>query len=1053
MNRFLKVLKISLLVFIALLFSLVAAGWLLQDRITKYALDELSETFDAPLATKDISFSLIKDFPLGSIQFEGLWIGSYQWNEQNEIQSVDTLARVNNLFISVNTRDLLNEVFTIRKVEVENAFVKYEIDSLGATNFDFLMSTDSVAVQEETEGEPLDLTAEGIKLRNFTLVYKDGQQNINSTVYIPEINGAVRLKDPKTFAHFKGDLEVTDIFVQDTQLDRMKKADLSINLTFKSDTLEIESLALKTDELNLATSGKLILGDQTYANLNTNLMAPSLAKLTKYAPEGILESNGVNQISGNIKIQSSVDGFIGEEQLPHYEVALQFNQGSLRYEDYPLIYNIGIDTKITNGSQNNNSTTSVKLSEFAASVSGSSISLSGNFDNLDKVRYNINSSIDLDLDATQDIVPDSIAQDIGGKIKVQLATKGIVPDSVTSDFVQSALTNSSAKISFNQFKLKMDELIDLRRMNGQLSYSNRNIMLTELSAYLADHKINLIKNSLDLTFEGDPLVPETMLINVHKFHLTTNEATLDGSAKLAELKYLEFALNNRLNLNLAELRRFTSDTLVNDMNGTIQASIQTKGKLNIEKMSDEEVEAIMYDNTNFDITLNQINLDMKDTLMNVKNVSGKITKDNHNISISNLKGGYQGMSFDLESTTIENLFNTAIRNQAGILKIDGIYRFGDLDYKVLGAFAESEDSDESTPPSDDETVRWNYEIKGQLFAKSFNYENVLIKGIETTYDIKDAEQLIKGQVKLDQTIYEKNTLVNNLSTKYEINMANNEVKGKLAISDMKYEDAILKDISALYNVNDSVYTVDQLDFMGFGGEIISSIQVHMKPEDEMEIEMKSNIVELDVRRLMKEMKNFDQDEMTYEQINGIVSSDNFFLRMTMIGDSIIYDDMRMTCDLKFHDGGIYQYPAVQDIAQYLPKVDNLDTMKFKTIDTHMFLFKDAVYVPRTYVVTSVFDVEVIGMQSLGEDYQYHVGINLKEILKGKKAKEMEEDTPVSRKKMIRLKATGHRGEYKSGFDKVKDRDAMLTKVKTQEKILEFRFQPKAFNFDTHAEDL
>lgn len=1053
MKQFLKVLKISLFTFLILLFSLVVAGWLLQDRITKYALDELSQTFNAPMATKDVNFSLIKDFPLASIQFEGLWLGAYQWGDDNEILAVDTLAKVNNLFISVNTRDLLNEIFTIRKVELEDAFVKYEIDSLGGTNFDFLMSSDTLAVEEEVEGEPLDLTAEGIRLNNFTLIYKDDQQKIKSKVYIPEINGAVRLKDPKTFAHFRGDLEVTDFFVQDTQLDRLEKADLSINLTFKSDTLEIESLALQTNELNLSTKGKLIIGDQMYADLNTEINAPSLAQLTKYAPGDLLKSNGINQISGSLAIQAYVQGIIGEEELPHYEVAIKYNQGSLKYEDYPLIYNIGINTEITNGAQNNNATTAIKLSEFVASISGSRINLSGNFNNLDKVRYNITSSLGLDLDASKSIVPDSIARDIGGKIKLQLATKGIAPDSVTSDFVQSVLTNTSANISFNQFKLKMDESVDLRGMTGQLSYSDRSIKLIDLSAYLADHKINLIKNNIDMRFEGDPLAPETMTIDIPRFHLATTEGSIDGWAKLDQLKYLEFAINNKLDLNLAQIKRFTSDTLVKDMSGTIQASIQSKGKLNIEKMADSEIEAIMYDNTNFDLTFKQINLDMKDTLMNVKNMSGKVTKADHNILVNDLKGGYQGITFDI-NTTVENAFNTTLRNKPGTLKVDGIYKLGDLDYKVLGALMSEEESTPteetaSTPPL------WNYEITGQAFVKSFKYDETTIKDIEASYDVNDANQLIKSNIKVGQTQYGKTATVNNLTTKLEMNMSNNVVRGKLAITDVKYEEAIMKDFTALYNVKDTfnTVTIDKLDFMGFGGEIISSMQIHMKPNDEMEIEMKSNIVELDVRRLMKEMKNFDQKEMTYEQLSGLVSSDNFFLRMVMIGDSIVYDDLRMTCDLKFHDGGIYNYPYVQDMAQYLRGFDNLDTMQFKTIDTHMFLFKDAVYVPKTYVVTSAFDVEAMGMQSFGEDFEYHVGVNLFQVLGKNKKFNLEDKGPVKEKNMVRRMIIGKDGSFTNENSNSSKRTSLGNKIRAQEKILEFRFRPKFFKFETGAEDL
>ena len=1056
MNRFLKVLKISLLTFIILLFSLVVAGWLLQDRITKYALNELSETFDAPMATKDVNFSLITDFPLASIQFEGLWLGAYQWNEKNEIQSIDTLVKVNDLYVSVNTRDLFNDIFTIRKVELVDAFVKYEIDSLGRTNFDFLMSSDTVAVEEEmVEGEPLDLTAEGIRLSNFTLWYKDEQQGIKTKAYIPEINGAVKLKDPKTYAHFNGNLEISDVFVKDTPMDRMEKADLGINLTFKSDTLEIVSLVLQTEEIKITTEGKMILGEQTYADLNTNIKAPSLAKLTKYAPDGMLKANGVSQVAGSVDINSSVRGFVGEEDLPHYEVSLIYDQGSLKYENYPLIYNIGIQTSITNGSKNNNQTTSINLSKLKANVSGNKIDLSGNFYNLDRLKYDLVAKLDLDFDASKKIVPDTLVQDIGGQINVQLATKGMAPDSITSDFINTALANTTAQIGFEKFKVKMDETVNIRKMSGKISYSDRHVELTDLSAYLPDYKVRLTKNSFDLTFKGDPMKPKSLVIDIPKFHFATSEGVLDGNASVKKLKHLNFAVTSRLNLDLKKLKRFTSDTLVNDMNGRLKASIQSKGKLNIEKMADEDIETILYDNTNLDLSLERINLDMKDTLMNVKNLSGRIIKKDHNISIDGFKGGYQGISFDI-NTTVENAFNTALRNKPGILKVDGTYKLGNLDYKILGAFASEEESEANSSSTEvEEPTNWNYEVTGQAFVKSFKYDDTTVKDIEAVYDINDANQLIKSNVKVGQTIYGETATVNSLSTKLEMNMSNNEVKGKLAITDMKYEDAMLTDISALYNVNDTVYTIDQLDFMGFGGEILTSMQIHMKPQDEMEFEMKGNIIELDVRRLMKEMKNFDQDEMTYEQLNGIVSSDNFFLRMVMIGDSIVYDDMRMTCDLKFHDGGIYHYPPVQDMAQYLPKkkVDNLDTLSFKTIDTHMFLFKDAVYIPRTYIVSSLFDVDMLGMQSFGEDYRYHVGVNLGQVLGKKKASSLEENSETKKVKMIRVKATGHSGDYKSGLDNVKDRDEMKRIVKTQEKVLEFRFQPKAFNFDTGAENL
>ncbi|MEO9850467.1 MAG: AsmA-like C-terminal region-containing protein [Reichenbachiella sp.] len=1048
MKIFLKVLKLTTLVIAGTLLILIVAGWAMQDRIAKYALEELSKTFDSPLGTKKITFSLVKDFPKASIRFEGLWIGSYQWGENGEIQSIDTLAKVNNLFASVETMDLLDNIFTIRKVELQDGYVKYAIDENGVSNYDFLIGSDSTV--SEDPGEPLELTAEDIMLSDLTLIYSDAQQKTRAKLLISQIEGSTVLKNPKTFAHITGDLQLSNLYVADTQLDRMQSTDLTVDITFRTDTLNIASLSMQTDDLSLASQGKLIFGNQMYVDVQTDVKASSLAALSKYAPDDLLSSYEISQVSGAIELNAALSGLIAEDQLPHYDVAVNLSNGSLKWLDYPLVYNIGVRATATNGSANSNKTTSVKISGIDADFSGNHINMNGHFSNLDELKYNLSSEIDIDLDASRALIPDSLAKEVGGKVNIQLATNGIAPDSINSEFVEAALKNTQAQISIDQLTLAKDDAIHLDDLSAQLNYIDHKISLENLNVYLPEYQLTLIDNKLELELNGDLLEPESTMLNIPSFHIRTKEGSINGSASIDGLKYVEFLIKSNLDLDLTDLKRFATDTQVTDMKGKVVASIQSSGKLDLDEI-DSQIEPILYDQTNFNVTLKNVYLDMKDTLLNVQNLNGRILKKNHQIGFNDFSGVYQGIDFNIETTIIENVFNTVVRNQPGILKVDGTYRLGDLDYAVLGAFASSDDTgnkNESTSPP----TAWNYDIKGRLIAKSFKYDNAMVRDIETSFDIQDTNDQLSGDLTVSSISYE-NTLVNGLSSNYLMNTSTNEVKGKLAIKDIYYEDAILNKISALYNVRDSVYTIDQLKFNAFGGKINTSAKVTLHKNEEMEIEMKNDIDHINMRRLMQEMKDFGQSELTHENFSGELTSDNLFLRMTMIGDSLVYNDLRMTGDLKFENGGIFQYPPVQDMAQYLKKIDNLDTMSFKTINTHFFLFKDAVYVPRTYVITSAFDVEAIGMQSFGEDYQYHIGVNLFQILGKKKKSSMDENVEVERKKMVRLKATGHQGEYKSGFDKEKERDAMLTKVKTREKILEFRFQPQRFNFDTGAEEL
>lgn len=1051
MKLFVKILKISLLVFFITLTTLLAASWLLQDRIVKFAMEQMGTTFGAPLATDEVSFSLISDFPNASLDFKNIWLGRYRYDDSNQIISTDTLAKFQKLYVSLNTKALLNDVIKIKDVEINNGFALYSVDSTGAMNYDYLIPVDTTEAVVTEASAPLDLTVDGIALSNFRLIYSDDQLQAKANIFIPELNANVKMDDINLAATAEGTVELSQLKFEDTKADRLEKVSLTFEIDYDADTVYAKSFALDAGDLSLSANGKLFAGDQIYTDLNLSMAAPSLAALTKYAPDDLLASNGVSQVAGQLTVDTQLKGIVGDD-LPYYNANVDLSKASIKYQDYPLVYNVELKTNATNGAKRNNSTTAVNLQALKADVSGNHLELSGKFSNLDQLDFDLQSKLDIDFDASRKLIPDTLLKRIGGKMSASIITKGTMRDSIDDQFIEALAKNTIANIQTRNVNMEIEDVINLKDLSVDLSYNAKKVEMKNLYVYFPEYKEGLVNNSLSLQLNGDVMNIDQMLVNIAAFDFGNKKGRLKGSASFAQGNILNFNVNSHVDVNLKDLNKHAPDTLVNDLKGRFIADIKSHGKLNIDSI-ESQMDKILYDQTSISLQFRNITTDMKDTLMNIQNLNGKIKMANHVIQVDDLQGAYQGMAFNIERTTVTNPFKTAVLNQPGTLKVDGLYKFGDLDYRVLGAFASEEVESAAPAEESSEPTRWNYEITGQVFVKSFKYDEVtMVKGIETTYDVKSVTNLVKGEVKVDQTVYEE-TLVNNMTTKYVMDLSTNEVKGKLAITDMKYLDAPLKNISALYNVNDSTYTVDQLKVTGFGGETNTSLQVHLREEDEMEIEMKSNIVELDIRRLMKEMRNFDQTEMTYEQLNGRVSSDNFYLRMVMIGDSIVYDDMRMTCDLKFHDGGIYHYPPVQLLANDLPKVDNLDTLKFKTIDTHMFLFKDAVYVPRTYVVSSLFDIDIIGMQKFNEDYQYHVGVNLGQVLGKKKASDISDDSNTKKKKMIRVKATGHKGEYKNGLDNEKDRESMKTTVTTQEKILKFRFNPKFFNFNTYAEDI
>jgi hypothetical protein len=213
---------------------------------------------------------------------------------------------------------------------------------------------------------------------------------------------------------------------------------------------------------------------------------------------------------------------------------------------------------------------------------------------------------------------------------------------------------------------------------------------------------------------------------------------------------------------------------------------------------------------------------------------------------------------------------------------------------------------------------------------------------------------------------------------------------------------------------------------------------------------------MNITRLLKDFDNFKdyyEPAITYENISGIFSA-NVDGQILFKGDSLIRNKLYVRGDIKLEKGGVYNYQPVIDMAQYLPGIDNLEKLEFKTIKSNVFVFQDAIYVPTTLLVSNKLDATALGMKSFGEDYSYHFIVFLSDILTGKSQKRIEKQNEIgdeitsAGRKGTMVKSYSLGGKHRSGLDNVKDQDEMKRKVKASEGLLNVRFHPNTINYNT-----
>lgn len=1004
MKRVLKIGSIIIAVILTMIILLSVIAKLEENKIAEIVLKKIGKSINAPIAIHDISLSLIRRFPLATIELEGVWLGSpYAFGLSDSlITGEETLAKIEKVYISVKSRPLFRGEFEIMKVEIRAVDFSYIVDTQGISNFDFLIkakqkdSSDTMAVN-------LNVILKELVLRDIHCNYYDSLNMVSAEFVIPKAEVKGKIRDEYLHGSASGALKLSNCNYKATPLCLMKETEVDFDVAYSEGTVNVNELIVSTDGANFNITGIAVIKDTIETDLHIQGTKLNLGELIKYIPEKTLENTGLKKASGMLTMDATVKGFVSDSILPEVKADIKMKNGYIEKKGYPTIKNISFAGFLTNGKLRNNKTTSVNIREFHAETRKSSIDLTFSLNNPDRKQYKIDSDLEIDAGEFKDFIADSILSDAKGQIMARLVSKGVFPDSVGHDFIDYLLETSRLDLTLNNLFLALNSTLSLDSLSGQLAYDLHTITARNFQIHIPQYRININNTSFDAQLSGKLSEPSKLGIDLKSFQIRTDSSVFYGSAKVLNLKAPEYNIICNSKLNLSEIKNILPDTLVNDLSGEIIAQIASNGKLNLDSIPDQ-INDLIFKNSSFGINFSRVSVNMPDTLMHIKEFSGKLEMKSDTIKISNASGVYSGIDFGIDSTKIVNLYNSVIQNQVSRLYVEGRINLGDLDYTMFAPFIK-ETADTAVTSADKLATSLKTETKERSSSKSANYTYL--------------------------------------------------VKGKLRIRSFKYNKAEIDNISALFNLTDSLCLVDQFEFDGFGGKHNTSVRYSVDGEDKI-LWVKNEASKMNVAQLLQDFDNFKEfykPSITYENISGILSSrvdGQIFFK----GDSLLRNEMRIRGDIKLEKGGIYNYPPVKDMAQYLPGIDNLDRLEFKTINSNIFVFKDAIYVPVTLVVSNKLDASALGMKSFGEDYSYHFIVFLSDILTGKsnKIKRQQDrggdEISEAGRRGIAVKSYSIGGRSRSGLDNKNDREEMQTKVLTSEKLLNVRFHPKVVNYNT-----
>ena len=1000
MKKFLKVFGIILASILAFMLLLTILAKIFEDNIAKVAVKRVSKEIQAPVEIASVNFNLVRRFPLSTIEFNDLWLMNPDTLQQ------DTIGGLKHLYISVNTREIIRGNYVVKKVLIDGLKMHYQLNRDSISNVDFLMALvpeDTSSTESSPDSTQLAMKLESLLLRNLDVSYYDESSHTGATITIPEVSLKGDILDHYYTAETKGNIVITNLSFGDYHLELMQKASLDFNLDYQGDSVMINTFSFKTDGLGLDADGWAYAGDKIVLDTHIKNGLVDLGILSRYMPDEMKQEYGLESLAGLFQFDTHIEGEYNEQDsiMPRVNANFSFSQGALKTSEYPEIKQMAFKGSATNGHLQNNSTTSLNLESFTAQTAQSEFQLQAKVLNIDQPIYQLHSKGTVNLEEFQSFIPEEDVKSINGQVKWEVGTKGELPSEIGDDFTDYAMARTWANISLNDINVNVDDTMQVENLSADFTYRPEQLTLQHMETKLPGYELQIQNTSADLHFTGSVNDVDNMAVDLKQFHLEFDQSSLDLQASLSNLTDPDYQFDGELRLNLADLQSMVPDTLVEQMRGYVNTHISSAGYLHLDSI-DSQATALAFENTSIELLCQDVNVAMVDTLLEMNDFNLNMQMRPDTISIAQLSGDYKGLAFALSQTEVINAYHSAILNQDDTLKIITDIAIGDVDYALLEPFMLETDT---TTDSTESVVNYKMDVKGKLAVNSFN--------------IKDYE--------LDSTMTIKNLSLENIAT--------------------------------LFRVTDSTYIADSLEFNAFGGYTLTSARYDLKPDGRTVVSIKNHIDGMNFKQVLYDMDNFGQEDFSYENISGELLSD-LNAEITLYDDSIPFDKVRISGDFTLNDGAIIDFEPAEELSKFTG-INELDNIQFQTLNTHLFVFKGAAWVPKTQIINTAADITIFGMQSIDpeiDEYEYHIEMNLGDVLTGKRESLMKKQAQADKEAGEEVERNGvnlyyqkYDGKISKGFDRKASMDKMLKRVRLQERFLNLIFNPHRINYST--EDL
>jgi uncharacterized protein involved in outer membrane biogenesis len=546
-NKMKKIILIVAVIVALFLVAAIALPIIFKDDIKAKVNQQINESLNADVYFNDFGLSLFRSFPHATASL-------YDFGIVNKAPfDGDTLISVNSFRITINLWSLFSDQIKINKIELNEPQMVVMVLENGVANYNIMLEEEEAMEEEATE---FSVSIDRWVVNNGKIIYLDLSTNV-----LVRMNGV--------YHEGKGDL-TQDVFDMNTFTransfsasyenveyitDKKLEADVIMNMNMPEFKFTFKDNKVKLNEFAFGFEGWLAMPeDDIDMDISFASHGNTFKDLLSIVPGMYTDDFKNVKADGSLAFNGFVKGTYSEasEKMPAFNLALQVNDGMVRYPDLPKpISNINMDLLIDvpGGIVEN---TKIDLKKFHLDFGGNPVDARLLVEGLESMK------IDADIDARINLA------DLNQMIPMEgLTLRGMFVANMKAngvyDSAKSLFPKMDAVMSLDKGYVKTAEfpsIIDNLHFDAKITNPNGQMSQTEVWV-----------NNFGMALDGERFVANLYLkdLDNYSWDLTANGTLdLEKIAKIMELQEME-------------------------LKGKIVADIKTKGQM-------ADVEAERYD--------------------------------------------------------------------------------------------------------------------------------------------------------------------------------------------------------------------------------------------------------------------------------------------------------------------------------------------------------------------------------------------------------------------------------------------------------------------------